>query len=79
MWENSNRFEVSKIDLTWYVLTIPPLVLLLLSLDALDEGESPKISVKIDEDLKSAADNGASCEVVGPSFEVAIFSLVFKQ
>ena len=56
-------------------MTIPGLVALLqLSFDVLDDGESPKMSVRNDDELKSAADNGASCEHDCPSFREAIFS-----
>ena len=50
------------------------MALLQLSFDVLDDGESPKMSVRNDDELKSAADNGASCEPAGPSFREAIFS-----
>jgi hypothetical protein len=51
----------------------------LLPLEVFDEGDNPKTSVRNDDELKSAADNGANVDEVPDCVSVAEFEVAMIQ
>ncbi len=72
-------FQVNIFRLTWYVLTIRPLPAGLLPFEVFDEGDNPRTSVRNDDELKSAADNGANDDEVPDCVSVAEFEVAMIQ